>query len=211
MSRAAEVIHPGDDRLVPRRGDIDGVVATVADAHLDDGPRAHPDQASTRQRFVDLAGLGADVLDRSPSPDHFTASALVVESGAERVAVLWHNKAQRWLQPGGHADGDGNLAHVAWREATEETGIAGLAVVVPAVHVDIHPFSPPGEQTHIHYDLRFVVLAPAGAAPIANHESAEVRWVDLASLDRLEPDPGLVHLSRWGLRVARELPLDAWP
>lgn len=205
------VLLPGDPRLSPAIGDIDALLALVSTARLDPSADAWPAQSPTRARFEELAARGAAVLDRSPSPAHFTASSLVVESGAERVAVLWHNKARRWLQPGGHADGDGNLAHVAWREATEETGIAGLAVVVPAIHVDVHPFTPPDEPPHLHYDLRFVVLAPPGASPRANHESAEVRWVDPASLGDLDPDRGLVHLSVWGLEIARSLPPEVWP
>ncbi len=208
---APSVLHPGDPRLAPAERDIGLLGDLVTSALLDDGPGASPAQRPTRQRFDELAACGPVVLDRQPSPAHFTASSLVVEAGAERLAVLWHNKARRWLQPGGHADGDGNLAHVAWREATEETGIEGLAVVVPAVHVDIHPFSPPHEAAHLHYDLRFVVLAPPGATPRANHESAEVRWVDPESLAGLDPDPGLVHLSNWGLQIARSLPPDVWP
>ena len=51
-------------------------------------------------------------------------------------------KLQRWLQPGGHADGDANLAGVALREATEETGIEGLRVVLPADRPR-HPRDPP--------------------------------------------------------------------
>ena len=211
MTPSVEVLHAGDPRLSPSPGDVGAVLDAVAAAALDGGSGAHPAQSSTRTAFLELAERGPEALDRSPWPSHFTASALVVEAGAERVAVLWHNKARRWLQPGGHADGDGNLAHVAWREATEETGMEGLAVVLPAVHVDIHPFAPPHEDPHLHFDLRFVVLAPAGAMPTANHESAEVRWVDLPALDGLDPDPGLLHLSRWGLAVARGLPPGVWP
>ena len=206
-----QVLRPGDPRLVPAVGDIRTAVALVSSARLDEGASAWPAQLSTRLRFEQLADGGPMVLDRAPSAAHFTASSLVVEAGAERVAVLWHNKARRWLQPGGHADGDGNLAHVAWREATEETGIDGLAVVVPAVHLDVHPFTPPHEPSHLHYDLRFIVLSPPGATPRPNHESSEVRWVDLETLAGLDPDPGLVHLGVWGLGIARSLPPDVWP
>lgn len=211
MKATHEVIRAGDERLVARPGDVDALVGFIANATVDEDPGATPDQVVTRHRFLELALRGAPTLDRTSSPSHFTASALVVEAGAERVAVLWHNKAQRWLQPGGHADGDGNLAHVAWKEATEETGILGLAVAVPAVHLDIHPFTPPGEEAHVHFDLRFVVLAPPGSTPSSNHESAEVRWVEPGELDRLDPDPGLVHLTRWGLAVARSVPTNLWP
>lgn len=211
MSRRFTVLHPGDPRLLAVPGDPAVVTEMVASAVLDEGADAHPPQELTRAALLDLAARGSLSLDRSPSPSHFTASSLVVESGADRVAVLWHNKAQRWLQPGGHADGDANLAHVAWREATEETGIGGLSVVVPAIHVDIHPFTPAYETPHLHFDLRFLVLAPPGAVPTSNHESAEVRWVDLPTLRTLDPDPGLVHLVRWGLELARAMPLEVWP
>jgi len=210
LSAIYEVLDTDDPRLVAQPGDIEAVRAAIGVATIDPGPDAHPDQVDARQRFAELAQRGPVTLDRLPSPDHFTASALVVEAGAKRVAVLWHNKAQRWLQPGGHADGDGNLAHVAWREATEETGIEGLAVVVPAVHLDVHPCNPPGERSHVHYDLRFVVIAPPGAVPRSNHESAEVRWVTPHELPSLDADPGLVHLTRWGLAVARRVPGADW-
>ena len=91
--------------------------------------------------------------------------------------MLFHRKAQRWLQPGGHADGDANLAAVARREAEEETGIAGLAVVVPAIDLDIHRVAFPGEEPHLHLDVRFLVVAPEGAEPSGNHESEALRWV----------------------------------
>lgn len=211
MSGHFEAVLAGDPRLERRPADVELLVDLVEAAHLDGSGTASPDQEATRREFLDLAQRGPVVLDRSPSTAHFTASALVVEHGARRFALLWHNKAQRWLQPGGHADGDGNLAHVAWREATEETGIPGLAVVVPAVHLDVHPFRPPGQPAHLHFDLRFVLLAPAGSTPVANHESAEVRWVEPGDLGALEPDPGLVHLCSWGLGVARSLPAVLWP
>lgn len=211
MKRVFQVLEAGDPRLVARPGDIVALRSAVEAAAIDHRSDAFPPQSATLERFRHLAAGSAEVLDRSPSPSHFTASALVVEAGAQRVAILWHNKARRWLQPGGHADGDGNLAHVAWREASEETGIDGLAVVVPAVHLDVHPFEPPGEPTHLHFDLRFVVLAPPGAIPEANHESAEVRWVGPAELAALDPDPGLVHLVSWGLEIARSVAPAAWP
>ena len=81
-----------------------------------------------------------DALWRSCAEGHLTGSALVVDAAAERVLLLFHRKVRRWLQPGGHVDGDANLAGVALREATEETGIEGLRVVVPAIDLDIHEF-----------------------------------------------------------------------
>lgn len=113
--------------------------------------------------------------------------------------MLFHRKLQKWLQPGGHADGDGNLAGVAWREATEETGIQGLRVILPAVHLDIHEVRPPTEPAHRHLDVRYLVVAPKGSLALGNHESEALRWVSFPELCDLTDEPGLIELARLGL------------
>jgi 8-oxo-dGTP pyrophosphatase MutT (NUDIX family) len=114
---------------------------------------------------------------------------------------------QRWLQPGGHADGDANLAHVALREAQEETGIAGLRVVTPAIDLDVHTFHNAAgtEPDHLHLDVRHLVLAPDGAEPVANHESEALRWVEVDDLSTYDVDPGTVRLAQAGLQALDEL------
>ena len=96
-----------------------------------------------RRRILDLIDDHDDIAVRTCRPGHLTGSAFVVDPSRGAALVLFHTKLQRWLQPGGHADGDMNLANVAWREATEETGIDGLRVVTPAIDVDIHRVDPP--------------------------------------------------------------------
>ena len=39
--------------------------------------------------------------------------------GSRLTVLLHHKKLNRWLQPGGHADGNGNLFEVALHEASE--------------------------------------------------------------------------------------------
>ncbi len=143
------------------------------------------------------------LAERTTAPGHLTGSAMVVDPSSGRVLVLLHTKLRRWLQPGGHADGDHELAGVALREATEETGIDGLEVLVPAVDVDIHTVDH-GDALgeHLHLDLRFVVVAPPDAAAPGNHESLELRWVDPDGLAELADEPGLLRLARLGLQAA---------
>jgi 8-oxo-dGTP pyrophosphatase MutT (NUDIX family) len=166
---------------------------------------------STRTAVLEFCATHPDALLRSCAAAHLTSSALVVDPADGRFVVLHHRKLDRWLQPGGHADGDGDLAAVARREAAEETGLSGLVVRSPAVDLDVHQVAPPGEAPHRHLDLRFVVLAPAGTAaagpPPGNHESHEVRWVDLDDLGALGVDPGIHRLARMGLAAvsARQL------
>ncbi|MEZ5145016.1 MAG: NUDIX hydrolase [Acidimicrobiales bacterium] len=163
------------------------------------------DQAAVRDRMVAFVDGHGDALDRSCAPGHLTGSAFVVDAAGERALLLRHTKLRRWLQPGGHADGDANLAHVAWREATEETGIAGLTVVVPPLDVDVHRVEPPGEAPHDHLDVRFLVVAPPGAAPIGNHESEALRWVTADELEALADEEGLRRLATAGFALARRL------
>lgn len=197
MAGQRALLSPGDPELAPAMGDVAAARFQVGRAMA-----AETGDVGVRDRFFALLDEHADSLERTCRPGHLTASALVLSAHPGEVLVLWHNKARRWLQPGGHADGDGNLAHVAWREATEETGVEGLRIVSPAVHLDIHEFRPPDEDPHLHFDVRFVVLAPVGAAPRGNHESAEVRWVGVGSLDVLGVDRSLRDLARLGCEVA---------
>lgn len=152
-----------------------------------------------------LDGHGEQLADRRTGPGHLTGSALVVDDRREHVLVLLHTKLQRWLQPGGHADGDHELAGVALKEATEETGIVGLRVLVPAVDLDVHEVDHGDELgRHLHLDLRFVVVAPPEAAVVGNHESQGLRWVTLEQLEELADEEGLVRLARAGLEQLGE-------
>jgi 8-oxo-dGTP pyrophosphatase MutT (NUDIX family) len=165
-----------------------------------------PRLAAERQRVLDFVDAYPDALLRSCAPGHLTGSALVVDPQSERFLLLHHTKLRRWLQPGGHADGDGNLAAVARREATEETGIEGLRVVVPAIDVDVHLVEPPREAPHHHYDVRFLVVAPPGATAVGNHESTALRWVTVDDLASLDCDPGIHRLATTALATLHNLP-----
>ncbi len=154
-----------------------------------------------------LAAIDADpqILVRSARPGHLTGSGLVVDAAGERFVLLHHRKLQIWVQPGGHADGEANLARVALDECTEETGIDGLCVAAPAIDVDIHRVAPPSEDPHVHYDLRFLVVAPAAASLQPNHESTDGRWVGWDEVDSMPIDTGTQRLVAAGRRAVYEL------
>ena len=164
-----------------------------------------PDLEHVKREFFQLTALEPDALLRSTRPGHLTASAMLVDHDASHVLLLHHAKLGRWLQPGGHADGEANLARVALQEATEETGIADIEIVDPAIDIDIHNVAPPGEDPILHYDVRFLALAPAGAQPAGNHESTDVRWVPIEDLLLYDLDPGTHRMIAAGLALARQL------
>ena len=61
---------------------------------------------------------------------------------------------------------------------------------------------PPGEDVHEHHDVRFLVVAPAGAVEIRNHESRELRWVTEDELTIMGVDAGVSRLARRGFALA---------
>ena len=195
-------VVPDDAPELASTDDLARATALLRDAAVvGEGPAAHRDQVLA---FVADHG---DAAHRTNPEAHLTGSALVVDPARDRTLLMLHRKLGRWFQPGGHADGDANLAAVSLREAQEETGIAGLRVVLPAIDVDVHVVEPPGEAPHLHLDVRYLVLAPVGALEQANEESLALRWVDLEGLDDLVPpvDDSTRRLVERGLAVAATL------
>ncbi len=172
---------------------------------LDHHDTEDPAQRAIAQRMTEFARSHNDALFRTCPEAHFTGSALVVEEGTERFILLFHTKLQKWLQPGGHVDGNANLPASALREAQEETGIEGLRVARPAFDLDIHEVRPPNEPPHLHLDIRFVVLAPNGSVPVGNHESRELRWVTERELVDFDVDESVRRLVRKGLPLVQNL------
>ncbi|MGK2949690.1 MAG: NUDIX hydrolase [Acidimicrobiales bacterium] len=171
---------------------------------------ARPGSATHEANRADILAFldtHPDALHRSCQEGHLTGSALVVDPSTRCILLLLHAKVQRWLQPGGHADGDANLAHVALREAQEETGIEGLEVVAPAIDLDVHLFhdAQGRDPDHLHLDVRHLVLAPAGSVAVTNHESEGVRWVTLPEMGDVGVDPGTIRMAEAGLSVLDEL------
>jgi hypothetical protein len=146
---------------------------------------------------------------RSLLEGHLTASALVVERDSGRVLLALHRKLDLWLQLGGHCDGDANLIGVAWREAREESGIEELCICPAVCDVDIHAIpARPGEPAHLHYDTRFLVLAPRGARPRLSGESHELRWLEPAQARQLAGDDSLRRLLETCASILREQTAD---
>ncbi len=163
-------------------------------------------QASVRDDMLVFAEHHPDALLRTCVDGHFTGSALVVEQGTGRFLLLFHTKLRKWLQPGGHTDGEARMAATALREASEETGIEGLMVVTEPIDLDIHEVRPPAEPPHLHHDIRFLVLAAAGSVPVGNHESESLRWTTPTEAADLGVDESVLRLVRTGLDVARGIP-----
>ena len=131
-----------------------------------------------------LAGkVDVDPYGRGGNHGHFTGSAFVVSADGRRTALMHHRKLDRWLQPGGHADGDRDLRRVALREAEEEIGLTGLVAEPDIFDLDRHWIPDrAGEPGHWHYDVRFVVRATGEETLRGNGESRALAWRDIGGL-----------------------------
>jgi 8-oxo-dGTP pyrophosphatase MutT (NUDIX family) len=168
---------------------------------------AWPEELVHRERMLALLEV-PECFTRSCFPGHFTGSALVVSADGSRALLHHHKNLDRWLQFGGHCDGDEDVLRVAMREAIEESGIEGLIVTSRRpFDLDIHPIPANlrrGEPAHEHFDVRFVFIAPEDAVPKLSDESHELRWFSPAEMLALPLDSGLRRLvAKWEALVAR--------
>lgn len=149
---------------------------------LDRYMRDHTDDvhAIACMRFLDEAERP---FHRETVTGHFTGSAWLVDKCGEHVLLTHHRKLQRWLQLGGHADGDADLAAVALREACEESGLSDLTVEPEIFDVDRHWIPErKGEPGHWHYDVRYVVRTGGDENFAISDESLELAWVSIRAL-----------------------------
>lgn len=170
-SRYRAVVQNTETLAIELARAVDVVSSTTTDSN---------EQAILKERILEFCRDHPDALYRSCLDGHLTGSALVVDPSRAATLLLHHVKLDRWLQPGGHVDGSGDLAASALREAAEEVGIEGLEVCEPAIDLDIHAIPERADEpAHLHLDVRFLVVAPAGSAPTINHESFDAQWVTI--------------------------------
>ena len=156
------------------------------------------------EEFLRFARAHPDCCERTLPGGHFTGSAWLVSADGKRVLLTHHRKLDRWLQLGGHADGDGDLARVALREAHEESGLSGLSLEGGVFDLDRHRIPARGaEPEHWHYDVRFVIRASDNEDFVASHESHALAWRDISAIgDDAQADESLRRMAnKW---LARE-------
>lgn len=140
----------------------------------------------------------ADCLLRSCVPGHLTGSAWIVDPARTRTLLTHHLKLDKWLQLGGHADGDGDLAAVALREAQEESGLAGVRLVSAEIFdLDRHLIpARKADPEHYHYDLRFLLEADPREPFVVSSESKDLAWVELDRVTALNPEESMARMVR---------------
>ncbi|WP_428999961.1 NUDIX hydrolase [Stenotrophomonas rhizophila] len=166
--------------------------------------RRHPEHAALADEFGTLLDDAENPFLRSRLAGHFTGSAWLVSADGARVLLTHHRKLNRWLQLGGHADGERDLAKVALTEAEEESGMTGLVLEDGAVLFDIDKHwipERPDVPGHWHYDARYVVRAVGSEAFAISEESLALAWREVtdvanAAIETPDGDDSLPRMAR---------------
>jgi 8-oxo-dGTP pyrophosphatase MutT (NUDIX family) len=158
-------------------------------------------QAVMLAEYFPFMAAHPDCLWRTCLDGHLTASAWIADPARSRTLLTHHRKLDRWLQLGGHVDGEADLALAAMREAQEESGLSRLRLVSPEVFdVDRHRIPARGaEPEHWHFDVRFLIEADQAEPLQISSESKDLAWVRLEDVARLNPEESLARLVRKSL------------
>lgn len=140
-----------------------------------------------------------DAFQRHHLPGHITGSSWILDYSRQFVLLVHHGTLNKWLQPGGHADGEENVINVARREAQEETGVQQFKLLQTDIFdLDIHPIpARKGFPDHLHYDIRFLFEADKNEKVIVSEESHDVAWMAIDQLEKItENNPSMMRMAR---------------
>lgn len=129
-----------------------------------------------KDQFLELLKI-ENCYTRESLKAHFTASAWVTTPEHDKVLLLHHAKLDRWLQPGGHADGETDLLAVAQKELLEETGVDATLSGQTFFDIDIHTI--PEHKSvpeHQHFDVRYHFIVDEKTTIRQNEESRDIKW-----------------------------------
>lgn len=139
---------------------------------------------------------------------HVTGSALICNLSLDQVLLTHHKKLNRWLQLGGHADGDHLIDQVALKEGEEESGLKELKIFPYEQHlnrkdssatspipfdIDIHLIPEnQKDKEHFHYDIRYLLVADRSAPIEISEESNDLKWFTLEEAKELTQERSML-------------------
>lgn len=166
--------------------------------HLNLYVRFEDDEKEMRDQMIEFIKTDPNCFENTNPHGHITASAWIYDSETQMLGLVHHKKFNKWLQTGGHSDGNPDTASQALREAQEEFGHDGLVlsseyifdVDVHQVPADLKRDVPP----HLHYDVRFLIYGNSSIPPHVSDESHEARWVALDEVEQLNNERSMMRM-----------------
>ena len=165
----------------------------------------YPQEQVCTAGIVEFVNQYDNCFDRELTVGHITGSAWIVNYAGTHTLLTHHKKLDKWLQPGGHADGESDVLQVAKREADEESGLIGLAIEDGEIFdVDVHQIpARTNEIQHLHYDIRFVFRAHGSETFVVSEESYDLAWVEIIQLENYNADDSVMRMAqKWIQQLA---------
>lgn len=156
----------------------------------------YEEEAAFIEDFIDLT-QDPLAFKRERLDGHFTASSWIVNKKRTHTLLTLHRKLGRWLQLGGHADGNENLLEVALKEAEEESGLTSLKLVEESIFdIDKHIIPQrPHVPEHFHYDVRYLIEADINEPLKISNESISLAWIAFDSVvDMIGYNPSILRM-----------------
>lgn len=137
-------------------------------------------------------------FDRSLLIGHITGSAFIINKGKNKTLLTHHHKLEKWLQLGGHSDGDPDTVNVALREAEEESGLKKIIPLSSEIFdVDVHEIpARKDEPAHFHYDIRFLFEADDSEPLVISSESKDLAWIPLDRIEEYTREESVLRMVR---------------
>ena len=140
---------------------------------------AEADSVSQTIQFIENE---QDAFHRHLAKGHVCGSALLVGYDGAKVLLMYHKGLKRWVQFGGHADGNEDIFDVASRETDEECGINKFKLLSNGIaDVDVHviPDRPErNEAEHLHYDIRYIFITDETEFKLGDKGVGALKWCD---------------------------------
>ena len=158
--------------------------------------RLYPQEAQRQETFnIYLArNTTEELYTRKNFDGHLTASAFILNKSLDHILLIYHKSLGKWLQPGGHIDAtDANIITAAYREVSEETGIAKDQLSLISNWSEELPFdidshhipenAKKNEAAHNHHDFRYLFqYSGSEDITINEDESLDYKWIALDAL-----------------------------
>ena len=167
---------------------------------LDNYQPQSPKEAADLEKLLQLVTNEINCFNRDHfTPGHITGSAWIVSHKRDHALLTHHLKLQKWMQLGGHSDGQANTFDVALREGQEESGLTSIKAIHDEIFdIDVHPVPAHGkEPEHLHFDIRFLFEAdPNEAFQRQKEESLDLRWIPLNQIDQYTQAESVLRMVR---------------
>ncbi len=158
----------------------------------------YEEEKETVEQFIQFISHNEDCFERTLEIGHITGSAWVVNNEGNKILLTHHRKLNKWLQLGGHADGESDILKVALKEVEEESGFSDLVAKDKNIlDIDVHLIPKKNDvAAHYHYDVRFLIAVNDTTNYVVSDESHDLAWIPIEKLATLTTEESIVRMAK---------------